>query len=257
MANPATDRAARENMENPLLRKVSMLLEKTNPKKWRRYTEPLDPNQRHTKPREAWEQAYTLDLPQGVLCLRHSQEVTSQYAVGGYTLSPTGTEFFRVEMRAEKWDARELVDPGVQRKPGEQRCDIIAEGHIAKELYRLIESTLKKHIESQQHDFESKAEMLLRNIKTQIRKMKFSDFEKIEDSIGVRSYRACIAGITVEISSKCRNRSQLYLLTAENAGLTYEHRDPLLAREVFEMIEQLEQNTSLLALTKALEGMSA
>lgn len=240
------------DVENPLISKIKIMLDKTGPDRWRRYDDEINPDQRFEKGRNAWERVYTLEIPNGTLVLRCSQPVRADYVAGGYALAPIGPERYLTEIRAKGWDAIELIDPYRLGGVSDKRCEVLAEGRIAQELFVLVASKVRGFVAETQKSFDAEIEDFLQKLPQQLRKMNFEIWSKKEGERGGRSYQAKFGQLDIQVFWDVSYGQENYYVIARRGTLVSRNLDWSLAKEVFDSIEKMEQHSGLLALSKVL-----
>lgn len=239
-----------------LLDKIRQTLASTAPERWEQGGEPLDTSRRFQRPQERWEQVYCTDTKSGVLVLRSSQPITTNFHGGGYNFALAGSARYTIELRGRGWSPRALLDPSFRGSGGvEKSCQVLAEGEVAKELFCEIEQIVKQHRESLRRDFNDSVARLTANIREHIGETTAGDWQSVEGDFGFRGYRTEINGITVTVGSSSNDLSTSYSLTLSRFGLVWYCRDPFLMQEVFKLVDESVKTASLEQLGKVLDDM--
>jgi hypothetical protein len=240
-----------------LIDKIKQTLSNTPAERWEQAGEELDSNRKYQKPQEQWEQVFCTDTKSGVLVLRKSTPITSNFFGGGYSFVEASEPRYLVELRARGWAPKMLVDPTYRSAGGAERTvQVLAEGSIAKELYYEIQHNVRTYRESLRRGFNDSVERLISNIHEQIQSTAADDWKSVEgNEQGYTGYRADVNGMTVTVSTIVRDRTAGYAMNFQQYGLRWECRDSALCKEIFTIVDESARNASLEQLGKVLDDM--
>lgn len=243
--------------ENPVLLKIKEILKNTDPDKWVKAGAALNPESTYPKALENWELVYILDIPTGVLVLRNSTPVECKFVRGGYLIAPKAAERFLIELRAQGWNPRELIDPyhrgGVSR--GDKKHETLAEGQYARELFLHVQRRYEEHTRTKQDDLNGVAANLLEALAYGRKEIILDDWEQTASEISRSAYQGHVDGVVIELSK------------VTNEGLDSFHavfsRDPLQVRisatravqDLYRRVEEMIRLTQLEALSRILEPL--
>ena len=117
-----------------------------------------------------WEELFCTDTKNGVLVLRRSTPLVSNFFGGGYTFSEQGLPRFFVEIRSRGWAPKMLIDPYYRSSGGvDKSYRILAEGDVARQLYMEVEGSVREYRDSLKRDFNDSVERLTSNMHEQVR----------------------------------------------------------------------------------------
>jgi hypothetical protein len=255
----ANDNAAASGGRAPamtLLDKIKQTLASTSPDRWEEAGEPLDPSKKFQKPQETWEHLYCTDAKAGVLVLRCSTPVTSNFFGGGYSFVESSVPRFMIELRGRGWAPKMLVDP-FYRSSGAQdkNYQVLAEGDVAKQLYFEVEASLRQYRTSLKRDFNDSVERLIANVREQVQETASTDWKQLEGEQGYTGYRGDVNGMTVTIACTVRDRVATYTMNFMKYGMRWDCRDSTVMRDVFKIVDDSVRQASLEQLGKVLEDM--
>ena len=86
-----------------LLEKIKSTLANTPADRWEQGGEELDTSKRYQRSRETWEQLFCTDTKTGVLVLRCSTAVVSNFFAGGFSFTESVIPRYSVELRPRGW----------------------------------------------------------------------------------------------------------------------------------------------------------
>lgn len=240
-----------------LIDKIKQTLANTPAERWEQAGEELDSSRKYQRPQEQWEQVFCTDTKSGVLVLRRSTPITSNFFAGGYSFVEASEPRYLVELRARGWAPKMLVDPSYRSAGGAERSvQVLAEGTIAKELYHEIQHNVRTHRESLRRDFNDSVERLISNIHEQVHSTAAEDWKTVEgNEQGYTGYRADVNGMTVTVSTIVRDRTAGYSMNFQKYGLRWDCRDSALCKEIFTIVDESARNASLEQLGKVLDDM--
>lgn len=241
----------------PLLERIKQTLANTAPDRWEQAGEELDSSRKYQKPQESWEQLYCTDVKTGVLVLRKSTPITSNFYGGGYSFVEASEPRYLIELRSRGWAPKMLVDPSY-RGAGvvDKNYQVLAEGTIGKQLYHEVDVSVRNYRESLRRDFNDLVARLMSNIHEQIKGTSSEDWHTVEgNEQGYTGYSADVNGMNVTISAVVRDRTAGYAMHFTKYGLRWDCRDSSLCRELFILVDESVRNASLEQLGKVLDDM--
>jgi hypothetical protein len=239
-----------------LLERIKLILANTPADRWEEGGEPLDPNRKFQKPQETWEQLFCTDTKNGVLVLRCSLPIASNFFGGGYCFVEAGVPNYFIEIRARGWSPKMLLDPFYRSGGGiDKTYQVLADGDVARHLFTEVEASVRSFRDGLRRDFNDSVERLMANIQEQIQLTAAADWQSIPGEKGFLGYQADVNGITLMVSQTIRERSASYAMTLMKYGLKWECRDSHIMREVFGMVDESVRHASLEHLGKVLEDM--
>ncbi|MCB0337292.1 MAG: hypothetical protein KDD62_13335, partial [Bdellovibrionales bacterium] len=238
-----------------LLEKIRLILDKTDPERWKQGGEELKDEDRFKKPRQAWELVFTLDIPAGTLVLRNSTPVKSDFAGKGFHLVPISAPIYTVEIRAQGWHHSELTDPYKRSRIADRRCTVLAEGQIAAELYQQIADSYKAHYEKKQAAFDTEAYAYVAKLPHRLREETLCSWERLDQDNGDTHYTASIEGMHFDVSRTYVNGREVYGVKVSKRDVSSNLKDIGLMKEVYHSVEELGQTSRLATLSKALEQL--
>jgi hypothetical protein len=149
----------------PLLERIKQMLASTAPERWEQAGEELDSNRKYQKPQESWEQLFCTDTKTGVLVLRKSTPITSNFYGGGYAFVQASEPRYLVELRGRGWMPKMIIDPNYRSAGGTDKSyQLLAEGSVGQQLYREIEASVRSYREGLRRDFNDLVSRLTSNI---------------------------------------------------------------------------------------------
>ena len=240
-----------------LIEKIKQTLANTPPDRWEQAGDELDPSRKYQRPQENWEQVYCTDTKTGVLVLRKSLPITSNFYGGGYAFVEASEPRYFVELRGRGWSPKMLVD-SAYRSAGvaDKNFQVLADGSIAKQLYNEINISVRNYRESLRRDFNDLVARLISNIHEQIQGTSADDWKPIEGAEqGFTGYSADVNGMLVSISSIVRDRTAGYAMNFSKYGLRWDCKDSNLCRELFTLVDESVRTASLEQLGKVLDDM--
>lgn len=236
-----------------LLTKIRHILEKTNPEFWKKGGAPLNPNERFEKPRQAWEEVYCLDIPTGVLVLRRSTPLRSEFAGRGFQLHYNDDPKYSTEIRAAGWHHSELTDPYKRSQISDRTCTILATGKIAKDIYYYVEETYNSHFGKLQKQFDKNAYELACALPKRMKKETLDNWERIDDSSDEIHFISVIDKLKVDVSFLKLDNKDSYKIVISQKQLKTIIDNQGIAKDLFHSVEELGQTSRLMTLTRALE----
>ena len=239
-----------------LLERIKQILANTPAERWEEGGEPLDSNRKFQKPQETWEQLFCTDTKNGVLVLRCSTPVRSNFFGGGYCFTESSVPNYYIEIRARGWAPKMLIDPFYRSGGGvDKSYKILAEGDVARHLYMEVDASVRTYREGLRRDFNDSVERLMANVHEQIELTTAGDWQVVPGDKGYTCYQADVNGVTLSISQIIRERSASYAMALTKYGLKWECKDSHLMREVFSIVDESVRHASLEHLGKVLEDM--
>jgi len=249
------DLQSQKSQQELLLEKIEHLLAATDPDDWRKGGTPLNPNDRFKKPRYTWEEIYTLPIPAGVLAIRKSTPVKSDFLGRGFMLMPQGAPCFTVELRPHGWHHSELTDPYKRTQNSDTSFRVLCEGEIAVKIYRQIEKSYDEYHNAQQRDFDKEAYDFASRLPALLREETTSLWERIEETPGDVHFITEMNDMRIEVVHNFIAKRENYALSINKLRLRSNIDDRVLAKEVFEAVEQLGMTSRLHTLSQALEEL--
>lgn len=239
-----------------LIEKIKHTLSSTAPERWEQGGEPLDTARRFQRAQNTWEEIYSTDTKSGVLVLRSSTPLASNFFAGGYSFSPSGPPRYLIEIRGRGWAPKMLLDPAFRGAGGVERTvKVLAEGDVAQQLFREVEQIVKKFRESLRRDFNDSVARLMSNLKENIGGTEAGDWSSVEGDVGYKGYRTEVNGLTLTVGTISNDLSTAYSLSLSRLGLIWHCRDPFLMQEIFTMVDESVRTASLEQLGKELEDI--
>ena len=245
------------NKKLPVIERIKQILTGTPAERWDQGGEPLDSDKKYQRPQESWEELFCTDTKTGVLVLRKSTPITSNFYGGGYVFVQAAEPNYSVELRGRGWAPKMLIDPSYLTSPAvNANCQVLTEGKVAAELYSEIAHVVSSFREDQRRDFNDSVSRLLANIAEQIQETSPEDWVSVEnDEPGCTCYRGEVASLTVEVACIVRDRSAAYSMVFSKFGLKWNCRDAQLCKEVFKVVDESVKSAGLEQLGKVLEDM--
>lgn len=239
-----------------LLEKIKATLASTPADRWEQGGEDLDSNKKYQRAQESWEQLFCTDTKTGVLLLRCSTPVVSNFFAGGYSFTEANVPKYTVELRPRGWTPKMILDPGFRGTQATARqVQVLAEGDVARQLYHEVQTAVRQHQESLRRDFNDSVERLSANIREQIQGTAAEDWQAVEGETGYTGYRADVNGMTVTVGCTVRDRASSHSMTFSKYGLRWDCRDMNLCKEIFTVVDESVRQASLEQLGKVLEDM--
>jgi hypothetical protein len=241
----------------PLLERIKQTLSSTSPERWEQAGEELDANRRYQKPQDNWEQLFCTDTKSGVLVLRKSTPIASNFYGGGYAFTEASDPRYLIELRSRGWTPKMLVDPSY-RSAGvvDKGYQVLADGTIAKQLYQEVNVSVRNHRESLRRDFNDLVARLISNIQEQIQGTSAEDWKTVEpNEQGFTGYCADVNGISVTVWTVVRDLTAGFGMYFSKYGLRWDCRDASLCKELFSLVDESVRSASLEQLGKVLKDM--
>jgi hypothetical protein len=241
----------------PLLERIKMTLASTAADRWEQAGEDLDSSRKYQKPQENWEQVYCTDTKSGVLVLRKTTPITSNFFGGGYVFSEASEPRYLVELRARGWAPKMIVDPSY-RSAGviDKNYQVLADGSVARQLYHEVHVSVRNHRESLRRDFNDLVQRLISNIHEQIKGTSAEDWKSAEgNEQGFTGYSGDVNGMLVTVWTVVRDRTAGFGMYFTKYGLRWDCKDSNLCKEMFNLVDESVKSASLEQLGKVLEDM--
>lgn len=239
-----------------LLEKIKATLASTPADRWEQGGEELDSTKKYQRAQETWEQLFCTDTKTGVLVLRCSTPIVSNFFAGGYSFVESGVPKYLVELRPRGWTPKMILDPGFRGAQATAKSlQVLAEGSIAQQLYVEVQVAVRQYRESLRRDFNDSVERLIANIREQVQTTAAEDWQSVEGEAGFTGYRADVNGMAVTVGNLVRERSSSQSMVFSKYGLRWECKDLNLCKEVFTMVDESVRQASLEQLGKVLEDM--
>ncbi len=252
--SPTGASATPKKNTSPLFLKIRDTLTNSDPAKWDKYGEDLKSDVKHPKSYDKWDIAYCIDLPNGLLTFRSSQNVISEYFGGGYTLKPDGIITYFIELRPRSWDPRTLIDPFFRSTlEKDKQYKPLADGEVAKELYELIENTYVNFSSQKKRGITESIQHLANNIIQIATEGEIAQWQRNESQENKVSFTATINEVNAEIIRTKRLDLFAYELILSRDTVSSQIKDPTLAKDLFNLLEDKTKNAALEALQDVLD----
>jgi len=239
-----------------LLEKIKTTLANTPAERWEQGGEDLDPSKKHQRAQESWEQLYCTDTKTGVLVLRYSIPVVSNFFAGGYSFVESGIPRYMIELRPRGWTPRMIIDPHYRGAGAAERShQVLADGDVARQLYIEVHTAIKQYRESLRRDFNDSVERLIAGIREQVQMTAADDWQAVEGEDKYTGYRADINGMTVTVGCLIKALSAMHSMNFSKYGLKWDCRDSNLCKEIFAVVDESVRQSSLEQLGKVLDEM--
>jgi len=239
-----------------LMDKIRTTLAATSAERWEQGGEPLETKRRFQRVQDRWEEVYCTDTKSGVLVLRRSTPLSSNFFGGGYNFAPAGPSRYAIELRGRGWSPKSLLDPAFRGAGGVERSlQTLAEGDVAEQLFHEIEGVVRGHRENLRRDFNDSVSRLTANLKEHIGETTAADWQLVEGDVGVKGYRTEINGVTVTVACAATDMTTSYSLTLSRYGLVWHCRDPFIIQEAYKLVDESVKTASLEQLGKVLDDM--
>ncbi|MGI6680090.1 MAG: hypothetical protein ACOX3T_01135 [Bdellovibrionota bacterium] len=240
--------------DTTLYQKIKKLIEVSPEEKFISYDERLISDKAYPKPRKTWEVMHTVRINDGVLVFRESTPLASIYVAGGYQFKEADAPRYTIELRPEGWDAIELVDPfRIVSEHADKTYEILAEGHLAKELVELVQNKLDIYNSHAKEEFKN---LVIEKLDYLKRHLQETDgmWKKREDSMAM-VYSATFDDIMLNICKEKTHYSAKYFIFAKKKSIAIKIDDNAFCQELYELIDKLSEVTGLINLEKALEDL--
>jgi hypothetical protein len=259
MNDDTSDRSGRSGQQSSqaLLEKIKLTLANTPPERWEQAGEELDSARRYQKPQDNWEELFCTDTKTGVLVLRKSTPITSNFFGGGYSFVEGSEPKFMIELRSRGWVPKMLVDPSY-RGAGvvDKGYQVLADGNVARQLYQEVFVSVRNHRESLRRDFNDLVQRLINNINEQVQNTAAEDWKAAESSEqGFSGYSSEVNGMVVTVWTLVRDLSASYGMYFTKYGLRWDCKDINLSKEIFKLVDESVKSASLEQLGKVLDDM--
>lgn len=240
----------------PLMERIKDILAETSAERWEGTSEELDPQKKLTQNRQTWEEFFCTDVKSGVLVIRKSTIVKSNYYGGGYFLSEGALPHHTIELRPKGWIPRMLSDPFFRSASGiERKVQVLVEGEIARQLFEQVKETVRVFRLSVKRDFEAAIEHLTPKLLSLVAETNAGDWTTELEDPHTTTYLGEIDGMKVSSSLTVKDLSGLYSLRLSKYGLHWDSRDFVMAKEVYDVVDDCVKHASLEKLGKVLEEM--
>ncbi len=250
--NALSDHGSQQEL---LLKKVEDILHRTDVDSWKKGGEPLKHNQLFEKPRKTWEEVYTLNIPAGVLVMRASTPLRSEFVGRGFSHYPAANTNFTVELRAEGWKHTELTDPYARSRSADRSCTLLADGGIARKLYVSLEGIYKNFFSTKVSSFKKEAYLFIQKLINRLRDETIDNWERTEDTPGCVDLSCVVDGYQVTVSKGYYGGREEYALLVKKGSLSTKILDRALTVALYDAVNDLGQTSRLMTLTKALEEL--
>ncbi|HMO01621.1 MAG TPA: hypothetical protein PKD37_03190 [Oligoflexia bacterium] len=240
----------------PVFQKVKEILAKTDPKRWERVGEKLSEKAKHQKPFVTWETGYILDLKSGVLLIRKSEVVQSQFFGGGYSLQPNGEVNYTVELKPLGWISRFLTDPFYRGSSAQKKDEgkVLLDGIVAEKLHNEVEAIVSKFTGERKELFDRETQALVSNIREEIINSDPQIWKKDSSIPSFIILQGWLKGLFVELSADFNDKNKTgYELKISREEMSFSPSDQKLAEELFLLLDQRLIEASLNTLKQVLE----
>jgi hypothetical protein len=240
---------------NPLFEKIRTTLQRTEPDKWRRSGEDFNAHAKNPKAVQVWETVFILSIKEGLLVLRCSIPLRSEYFGGGYTLIPTADPLYTVEVREKGWNARELTDPFYSNSQKKHlKVQRLLEGKMAKVLYFQVKELIESFNSEKRTSFEKDCFELTDSLIEQINEMKFDAWKKDDSEANITRYHSIIGQMSVDVAQVTHGERTSYHLKLGRDGM-FKSMNSTQVEDIFNAIEELGRNASLEQLSSLLDSI--
>jgi hypothetical protein len=238
-----------------LLQKIKDLLASADPDTWRKGGDEFVSGRVQDKPRQTWEEIYSLEISKGTLVFRRSTPLKSEFLGRGFVLTRAGNPEYFVELRAKGWHHSELTDPYKRSRNTDNAFTLLAETNIAEELYAYVTDSYNSYHNQKQAEFDREVYTILKLLPEKLQNDASHSWEQVQvDDMEVK-FVGKSNEIQIEVSRKKENGRFFYSLVGKRLRELSKVRDEALAKEIFEAVEELGQTSRLLTLSKALENL--
>jgi hypothetical protein len=252
--NPEEEHTA--SRASALLDKIKALLANTKPDRWQQWGERLDEGKKHQRPRESWEQSFSIDTKAGVLALRSCTSISCNFFGGGYAYSPASRPKYVVELRPRGWSPRITADIAARGGgTGEKNYKVLADGDVARALFFEVEASVRSFRDNLKVGFNDAVQRLVANILEQLETTIASDWSVVEGGEGYIGYSADVHGLTLTVGALQRGSMTHYSMHCIQHGYRWDCRDARLIKDVFTFVDELVRTASLEHLGTLLEDM--
>jgi hypothetical protein len=252
--NSHTPVAENKNHANPLFNKIKDTLTNSDPSKWEKYGSELSLETKYPKNYEKWEIAYCIDLANGLLTFRSTQNVISEYFGGGYTLKPEGVKAYAIELRPRSWDPRTLIDPFFRSTlEKDKQFKALAEGAVAKELFEMIETTYVNFSSQKSLSITESIQEMTKNILEVAGESDIAIWARDESQEGKVIFKATIQDIAIEVIREKRLDLFNFTLNLSKSDVLSQVKDLTLGRDLFNLLDEKTKTAALQALQNVLD----
>ena len=249
------DLQSQKSQQELLIEKIEHLLSETDPDDWRKGGAPLDPRDRFKKPQNTWEEVYTFPVHSGIIAVRKSLPVKSDFLGRGFMLIPSAPPEYTVELRPPSWHYSELTDPYKRTQSSDRSCRVLSEGEIAKNIYMQVEKSYNEYHNNQQADFDNEVYNFVTKLPTLLMNETTSLWERIEETPGDVHYTTEMNGMRMEVIHNFIGQRENYEMEVSKLRLKSKIKDRELVKEIFKAVEQLGTTSRLHTLSQALEDL--
>lgn len=240
---------------NPLFDKIRSTLQRTEPEKWRRSGEDFNADLKNPKPIEVWESVFVLAIKEGVLVLRCSIPLRSEYFGGGYSLIPTSDPIYTVEVREKGWNPRELTEAfHAHSHKKNLKVQKLLDGRMAKALYHEVKVIVESFNTEKRRTFERECLEIVSNLLSHVREMRFDAWKKDDGDPHIIRYHAKIFNMSIDIAQVNHGERISYHLKLGRDAMYKSINSPQI-KNIFEAIEDLGRDANLEQLSKLLESI--
>ncbi len=246
---------ANSNKNDALVQRIKAILDRTSPASWVKSGESLNPSIRYDKPRQTWESVFSTKISAGVLVIRCSTPINSTFLGKGFQYQPAGRDNFFVELRGAGWNPTELTDPYKRQETSDRRCEVLATGPLAYQIFAYVKDTFEAYVKSQMTEFSKDAQEVVESVLAIMRKdpEQLGTWEVRRNNPNEIAYINFMGDFCIE-GCRCYNgRQEVLFIRVERNGLVSVIEDLSTAHELLTMVIDQEQSTRLDVLSKVLE----
>lgn len=250
---PQENLAEHRSQQELLLEKIQIMLDKTDPERWRKGGKPLDRDERFEKALNAWHEVYTIDLQTGTLVVRKETPVKGDFLGRGFILVPIAPPNHIVELRPSGWHHAELTDYNRRSRFPNRERTLLAEGDLGVTIHKQVQERYNAHFAKKQSEYDNDAYEYVSRLPGRLRDETLNVWERIEDNPGEVRFIASLDDRRIDVMRAFLNNRESFELTVTRHGVESVLKDNGLARDLFESIQELGQTSRLMTLTKVLE----
>lgn len=241
--------------KNPLLKKIYTMLTSSAPESWRIGGLDLTPAVRLPAAVGHYEQIIVRDIPQGSLALHFTQPIACNYLPGGYQPTPIAPATYSIQIRDRIFDANKAVDPRHAAINKGKRCEVIASGEVAKELFLRIREVARTFSENRLRDFQEKAQRLAYNLLAKIDDSDYSLWQKHKVDSGEEEsirFSAEIDALKVDVTRSSSEWRVEYTVRISTDKFEFSQLDPNVSKTAWEMLIRKDETSQLVRLESTL-----
>lgn len=244
-----------KSQQELLLDKIQLMLDKTDPERWKKGGKPLDADERFEKALNAWHEVYTIDLQTGTLVVRKETPVKGDFLGRGFILVPIGRANFVVELRPSGWHHAELTDYNRRSRFPNRERTLLAEGDLGNTIYGQVQERYNAHFAKKQKEYDQDAYEFVSRLPGRLKEETLNVWDRIEDNPGEVRFVATIDERTIDVMRTQQNNLESYELLVIRHGVESKLPERGLAKDLFDSILELGETSRLMTLSKVLEQM--